>query len=464
MTHTRTLVLRIVAAGSIAATLIPLGACQSTREQLLNVNTPDIINPSTVTSGPAADALRVGALARLRTITAGGEGAWMLGALMTDEWKSSDTFSQRNETDQRSVQESNANVQAFYTTLGQTRNSAREAINAMTIYEPTPAWGIGQMWWTMGFTELTLAETFCNGIPLGDASTGVPIYGMPLTGAQVDSVANAHFDSALTFLSATDATTQQIRQTVLISKARTLVDLGQFAAAAALVPASVIPTTFANPVVTYSLTSGDNQIWSLNNSQKRWTVGDSFDTGGLIKNALPFASANDPRVKVQGSITGTSAAGKGFDTSTNLIIQLIWGRDDPTNIVSGLDARLIEAEARLQATDIAGMITILNALRATPQVLGPLLTTPVMAPLAAPASQSAAIALFFREKAFWQFSRGFRLSDMRRMIRQYGMTQDNVFPTGGFFKGGSYGTDVNIPVTTNEYQNPNFHGCLDRKA
>ncbi len=41
---------------------------------------------------------------------------------------------------------------------------------------------------------------------------------------------------------------------------------------------------------------------------------------------------------------------------------------------------------------------------------------------------------------------------------------DNVFPTGSFFKGGTYGLDVNLPVTTNEYQNPNFHGCLDRKA
>jgi hypothetical protein len=464
MTNTRVLVLRIVAAGSIAAMLIPLGACEGTRHQLLDVQTPDIINPSTITSPEAADALRVGALARVRTETAGGEGAWMLGALMTDEWKSSDTFFQRNETDQRSVEESNANVQIFYTALGQTRNSAREAINALVTYKPNPPWGIGQMWWAMGFTELTLAETFCNGIPLGDASKGVPVYGMPLTGAQVDSAANAHFDSALTLLSATDATTQQIRQTVLISKARTLVDLGQFAAAAALVPASVIPTNFTNPVVTFSTTSGDNQIWSLNNSQKRWTVGDSFDTGGLIKNAIPFASAGDPRVVVKGTSTGTSPSGSGFDTQTHLIVQLIWGRDDPVNIVSGIDARLIEAEARLQAADYAGMMTILNALRGSPQVLGALLTTPVMAALPTPTTQSAAIALFFREKAFWQFSRGFRLSDQRRQIRQYGMTQDNVFPFGSFFKGGNYGTDVNFPVTTNEYQNPNFHGCLDRKA
>ena len=39
-------------------------------------------------------------------------------------------------------------------------------------------------------------------------------------------------------------------------------------------------------------------------------------------------------------------------------------------------------------------------------------------------------------------------------------------PTAKFHKvGGSpYGTDVNLPVTDNEKQNPNFTGCTDRKA
>ena len=83
-----------------------------------------------------------------------------------------------------------------------------------------------------------------------------------------------------------------------------------------------------------------------------------------------------------------------------------------------------------------------------------------------PATQRAAEDLYFREKAFWTFSRGQRLGDMRRLIRQYGRTQDQVFPVGTFHKNGSppYGADVNFPVTTNENPNPNFHGCLDRKA
>jgi hypothetical protein len=80
----------------------------------------------------------------------------------------------------------------------------------------------------------------------------------------------------------------------------------------------------------------------------------------------------------------------------------------------------------------------------------------------APTTKDAALTLFFREKAFWQFGRGFRLGDLRRLIRQYGRTQDNVFPVGTWFKGGAYGTDVNLPMVDSELTNPNFHGCIDR--
>lgn len=142
-----------------------------------------------------------------------------------------------------------------------------------------------------------------------------------------------------------------------------------------------------------------------------------------------------------------------------------YARSDAAYLASGVDARLIEAEARLQAQDIAGVTTILNALRAATQKLSPSYTTAVLPALAAPATQAEAVTLFFREKALWQFSRGFRLNDLRRMVRQYGRTQDQVFPTGIFFKSGTpYLSDVNFPVTTDEYNNPNFKGCTDRKA
>jgi hypothetical protein len=39
-----------------------------------------------------------------------------------------------------------------------------------------------------------------------------------------------------------------------------------------------------------------------------------------------------------------------------------------------------------------------------------------------------------------------------------------VFPEGTFFKGGSYGTDVNLPVPQAEQNNTKFSGCTDREA
>ena len=465
----------IVAATAVAVLLLPATGCSTS--SLLDAPIPTVIDPSATNSPTGADALRIGALSRLRGMTAGssaGDSPWMFSGLLTDEWKSSDTFSQRNETDQRSVQESNANLTPIFRDLYRARTSAREAINALTTYGPAalptplPVADIGQMYLVMGLAESYLGEWFCNGTPLGDASTGIPISGPPLLNSDLFTLAVAHYDSALATTITADAFTVAVKNAVSVAKGRALIDLGKFPEAALAVAG--VPTNF-QLLATFSLTSGDNQIWSLGPSAKRWTVGDSFDVTGIIKNALPFASAGDPRVPVTGTTLGTSPAGRGFDGATNLVFTTLWGRTDPTPILTGVDARLIEAEVKLQAGDIPGMTAILNTLRASPQNLGSnggvAVNSPVMAPLTPPATQPAAIDLYFREKAFWTFSRGQRLGDLRRLIRQYGRTQDVVFPTGAFFKGGVYGTDVNFPVSVDEANNPLASAtslCLDRKA
>ena len=109
------------------------------------------------------------------------------------------------------------------------------------------------------------------------------------------------------------------------------------------------------------------------------------------------------------------------------------------------------------------MMSTLNSLRASAQNLGAV-NTPVMAALPMPANTAAATTLYFREKAFWTFGRGQRLPDLRRLVRQYSFTQDQVYPTGQFFKGGTYASDVNLPVTVDELNNPDFTACLDRNA
>ena len=123
-------------------------------------------------------------------------------------------------------------------------------------------------------------------------------------------------------------------------------------------------------------------------------------------------------------------------------------------------------EAALKAGNPASMISILNTLRATAVTIGTLsYAANALPPLTDPGTADGRINLLFREKAFWTFTRGQRLNDLRRLIRQYGRTADQVFPVGNHYRGTTYHDDVNLPITTNESNgNPNFTSCTDRKA
>src|SRR5205823_3643597 len=128
--------------------------------------------------------------------------------------------------------------------------------------------------------------------------------------------------------------------------------------------------------LTYSQTTQSNTIWTVNASNpssSRVAVGDSVTLANgvevRIRNAIPFGSAKDPRVPVTGSYKDQTRTG--FDGQTPWVGQLIWtARESPVVLASGIDARLIEAEAKLNNGDIQGMMTTLNALRTAPQALG----------------------------------------------------------------------------------------------
>ena len=116
---------------------------------------------------------------------------------------------------------------------------------------------------------------------------------------------------------------------------------------------------------------------------------------------------------------------------------------------------MVEAEAALRTGDVTNFLAKLNVARAT--VTG-------LAPLTDPGSTTAREDLLFRERAFWMFSTGHRQGDLRRLIRQYNRPENTVFPTGVWFKGGPYGSDVNFPIPFSETNNPNFVQCTDRVA
>jgi hypothetical protein len=195
-------------------------------------------------------------------------------------------------------------------------------------------------------------------------------------------------------------------------------------------------------------------------SAQRYTVGDSVQGNQrniVVPNAIPFASLNDPRLPV----TKRTSAGQDGQTFTNTTA--VYQQLTSVDVVNGIDARFIEAEKALRDGNVTQWLSILNALRAAPPQIHDV-EVPPMPALTDPGTEEARIDLHFREKALWTFSRGQRLGDMRRLIRQYGRTANEVFPIGPHFKGGDFGTDVNLPIVTNERNNPNFVGCLDRSA
>ncbi|HKW48672.1 MAG TPA: hypothetical protein VJN70_14585 [Gemmatimonadaceae bacterium] len=469
----------------LLAALVAGGAllgCDSVKTALLEAPDPDILDPSLVNSAGGANAVRLGALAQLRLMTsgsgnAGTEGTWLMGGLLADEWSTSSTFVQNDETDERSISLSNSSVTGSLRAIYRTITAASQSIILLNKYKPTPVSDIGEMYFARGFAQLQLALDFCNGIPLGNVQGDQVTLGTQLlTDAQVLDSAVASFQSAITTTTGTDAASVAIVTAAKIGQARADIALGKFPEAAALVAG--IQTTYTY-TVTSSLTGGSNGVWNQAASQRRYTVGDSMEGNAhdhFVKNAIPFGTAKDPRLPVAYTISGGKDTTKSQDGITFSRTTALYGQTSSMAVVNGIDARLIEAEASLKASagaDASGMLTILNALRTTPiQLVAPSptssgthpgLTTPVMTTLTDPGTPDSRLDLLFREKAFWTFSRGQRLGDMRRLIRQYGRTADNVFPVGDHYRGGTYGGDVNLPITTAEKNgNPNFSQCTDR--
>ncbi|MDB4914513.1 MAG: hypothetical protein JWM95_2157 [Gemmatimonadetes bacterium] len=455
----------VLGIGFTAAALV--AGCDRAKAELLAPQNPGIVDPTAVANPTAALALRVGAIGRFKQVQSG-ESIWQMAGTLADEFKNADFEVGRIATDQRIADPAVANWN--YGGVTQSRGFVRDGIAALQAYMPDSTGLIGELYAELGFFEMTLADNYCNGIPLGHTTNGEIVNGAPLTIQQVYDSASAHFDTAILFSAKlNDAGSIAANRLARVWKARVMIakDRANATAAAALVTA--VPTSYIYDM-TFSTSGGANGMWTLNNSTARISVADSFDvisgSTNVIKNALPFASANDPRVPVQnGDLITPKLPPEDGVTRPFYLGYLYKGQFDPLVLASGVDARLYEAEAKLQGGDINGMMTILNALRtqAARPVIG-IVTVPVMAALPTPPDQNSAITLLFREKAFWTFGRGQRLPDLRRLIRQYGRSQDQVFPTGVFFKGGNYGGDVEFPVPNTELVNPLFTGCIDRKA
>jgi starch-binding outer membrane protein, SusD/RagB family len=133
------------------------------------------------------------------------------------------------------------------------------------------------------------------------------------------------------------------------------------------------------------------------------------------------------------------------------------------DVADGIEAKLIIAEAALQSGAYATEKANLDSARGQfgPPVFGTVGAIPIDSVSGADGNNPT--LTFFRERAMDLFLTAHRLSDLRRLVRQYGFTQAQVFPTGvDPVTGGNYGSDVTFPGSSDEANNPLYHGCFNR--
>lgn len=424
---------------------------------LLDVETPDIIDPGDVRSPSGANAVRIGALSRFIQVTSGHESGgtgnlFVLGGLFADEWVNGDTFIDRQAFDRREIEPRNAHLTTVARNIGRALLSAEQALTAMDEWLPdAPGWQAAEMHLAQAYVVNLAAEHFCNGLVFSTVVDGEAEYGVPMTTASAFERALGHTSDGIALITGASPEDERIRNALDVTRGRILMNLDRPADAAQAV--ADVPTDFLY-MARHSQSSFDNGSWQWNNSSRRFSVSDAEGVNGLN-----FASAGDPRVPIcvapcpqVGVVLATRD-----DASQPLHVQLLWTtRDSAVALTNGIEARMIEAEAQLRAGSPEAALATINAAR---EILS-------LEPLADAGTPDARLDQLFRERAFWFFGRGHRMGELRRLVRQYGRPQDAVFPTGNWHKAGAtYGSDVNFPVPLAEANNPNVPSnatCMDR--
>lgn len=437
---------RLLAAGTLGVAGA-LGACN------LDVSTPDVVPPTAVEGAAALPTLLAGASGDFSVAYGGysngdnSDAIIQTSGLFTDEFIAADFFSTHVTIDARDANPTNDIISRVMRNIQRSLVSANNTAARYAQLKPNDP-GFARVLNFAGFDYLFLAENFCSGVPVGSTidASGKTVYGTPKSTTELLNLAIVKFDSAAKV--ATAAGDDLMLNTALVGEARALLDLNQPTQAATTVAS--VPTSFRftteHDAANDRTKSGMYELMWINT---RLTTADKEGTNGLA-----YVSANDPRTATED--LDVSA----FDGATEIMAPLKYGSyTAPEVIADGVEARLIQAEAALRAGNYGGAggtLEILNALRA-----GGGLGTLAAAPDAA--SQQNQL---FAERAFWMFGTAHRLGDLRRLIVQYGRAANQVFPTGNYFKGDQYGTDVNLPVPQEEEANPNFKrsSCDQSKA
>lgn len=444
-----------------ACAVMSLSGCDS--KKILTVTDPDVARPEALDNPSALPALRAGAVGSFGTAydgTASDEEQVQLAGSLGDELINTETFPTRIEFDQRAQTITNTSLIGTFVDINRARGLAQRAIDGFTKFAKNTgdSTGFPEVLALGGITYVLFAENYCPAVPLSVVNPdGSFTFGAALNLDQELDSAISKFNTALAVKGAPlTATFMQLAQ---VGKGRALLDKGDYANAALAVAG--VSTTFQYNYQ-HSETTGaqNNGTWALTINVGRYGVADRkggnglpYQTDGDMKNAT-----FDPRVANK---LNPANGGFGFDKGipggeSQFLQQKYPVRASPITIADGVEARLIEAEAALQ-TDPVAALAILNGLRSN----AALLTlrgygANSLPPLTLQGTPAAQVDQLFKERAYWLYLTSHRLGDMRRLIRQYGRSANTVFPIGPYFKGGTYGTDVNSPVPQREQNNPNY--------
>jgi len=432
---------------------LAIAACS--RETLLEVETPDQITPEQANSPAGANALRVAAIGNFATFYGGDvlgsfHGLTITSGLLTDEIESARGGTEH--VDSRAQIESVQPLNSTWAFVGQAHTQLIRAIKAVDEFAPegaaseqaTKATQIAQLYALRGMLYVLVGEAYCNGVPLGNADDLAPKT-TSYTNVDLFTGALALFDTALATAGTTTSDTP-IRNLIAVGRGRALVDLNRYTDAATAV--ATVPTNFVYNV-TYSLTSIVNAVYDWMFATLNYAPADR--EGG---NGLPFVTARDPRVPVVRDAAGNATRRNGQDGLPHYVQSVFSRGDQSIPLATGIEARMIEAEAALKAGNSGTYLTKLNDARANGGVAG-------LAPLPDPGSDALRLDLLFRERAFWFWGTSHRIGDLRRLVRQYNRAPETVWPTGPYFKGGAFGTEQVLVPSQAERNNPEYTGCAD---
>lgn len=441
---------------TLAVIGVAVGMAACSRDTLLEVETPDQITPDQANSPAGAAALRVAAIGNFATFYAGDVGGSFHGLAITSGLLADEIESARGGTehvDSRALNEAVQPLNNTWSFVGQAHTQLIRAIKALDEFAPegtaaeaaTKATQIAQLYALRGMLYVLVGESYCNGMPLGNANDLDPATTL-YTNAELFEAALTLFDSAAAIAGNTTAD-QPIRNLIAVGRGRALVDLDRYADAAAEVAA--VPTDFSYDV-TYSATSIVNSLYNWMFGTLNYAPADR--EGG---NGLDFVSAQDPRVTVVRDAAGNATRRNGQDGLPHYVQSVFTRGEQPIPLATGVEARLIEAEAALEAGNSAAYLEKLNDARANAGVAG-------LDPLSDPGTEAARLDQLFRERGFWFWGTAHRVGDLRRLVRQYGRAPESVWPTGPYFKGGAYGDEQNLVPSQAERNNPDYTGCANR--